>query len=147
MVAFASSANANIGRSVSHRCCLCACCVLSDGARSSMCPHTHTHTYIHIYICIYPYTHTHAHITPITHAHTSHTHHTHAMFCAGDTIGEWLNVLQSVQLPFALLPVLYFTSDARIMVRRSDTHTKHSTQRQHRGASAQTQWHWHRIVT
>jgi len=32
-----------------------------------------------------------------------------------DGLDEWLNVLQSVQLPFALLPVLYFTSDVRIM--------------------------------
>jgi len=32
-----------------------------------------------------------------------------------DGLYEWLNVLQSVQLPFALLPVLYFTSDPKIM--------------------------------
>jgi len=32
-----------------------------------------------------------------------------------DSLDEWLNVLQSVQLPFALLPVLYFTSDEKIM--------------------------------
>jgi natural resistance-associated macrophage protein len=32
-----------------------------------------------------------------------------------DSLDEWLNVLQSVQLPFALLPVLLFTSDTRIM--------------------------------
>jgi len=30
-------------------------------------------------------------------------------------INEWINVLQSVQLPFALLPFLSFTSDADIM--------------------------------
>ena len=34
---------------------------------------------------------------------------------SGDTLDEWLNVLQSVQLPFALLPVLHFTSSKRIM--------------------------------
>lgn len=32
-----------------------------------------------------------------------------------DTLDEWLNVLQSIQLPFALLPVLAFTSSSRIM--------------------------------
>jgi len=32
-----------------------------------------------------------------------------------DGLDEWLNVLQSVQLPFALLPVLYFTSDIHTM--------------------------------
>lgn len=36
--------------------------------------------------------------------------------CIGDTLDEWLNILQSIQLPFALLPVLYFTSDEKIMV-------------------------------
>ena len=30
-----------------------------------------------------------------------------------DSLDEWLNVLQSVQLPFALLPVLLFTSGKR----------------------------------
>ena len=34
---------------------------------------------------------------------------------AGDVLNEWLNVLQSVQLPFAVLPVLHFTSDKEIM--------------------------------
>ena len=34
---------------------------------------------------------------------------------ASDTLDEWLNVLQSVQLPFALLPVLHCTSHRRIM--------------------------------
>jgi len=33
----------------------------------------------------------------------------------GDTLNQWLNILQSVQLPFALLPVLHFTSRADIM--------------------------------
>ena len=28
---------------------------------------------------------------------------------------QWLNILQSVQLPFALLPVLHFTSSPRLM--------------------------------
>lgn len=32
-----------------------------------------------------------------------------------DMMNNWLNVLQSVQLPFALLPVLHFTSNERIM--------------------------------
>jgi NRAMP (natural resistance-associated macrophage protein)-like metal ion transporter len=32
-----------------------------------------------------------------------------------DTLDEWLNVLQSVQLPFALLPVLHFTSSRTLM--------------------------------
>lgn len=32
-----------------------------------------------------------------------------------DTTNEWLNILQSVQLPFALLPVLHLTSQTRIM--------------------------------
>nr|XP_022321367.1 natural resistance-associated macrophage protein 2-like [Crassostrea virginica]XP_022321377.1 natural resistance-associated macrophage protein 2-like [Crassostrea virginica]XP_022321386.1 natural resistance-associated macrophage protein 2-like [Crassostrea virginica] len=32
-----------------------------------------------------------------------------------DMMNNWLNVLQSVQLPFALLPVLHFTSSERIM--------------------------------
>ena len=32
-----------------------------------------------------------------------------------DAMENWLNVLQSVQLPFALLPVLHFTSSERIM--------------------------------
>ncbi len=34
---------------------------------------------------------------------------------AGDVLNEWLNILQSVQLPFALLPVLHFTSAPRLM--------------------------------
>ena len=34
---------------------------------------------------------------------------------ASDKLGAWLNVLQSVQLPFALLPLLHFCSDRRIM--------------------------------
>lgn len=32
-----------------------------------------------------------------------------------DLLNTWLNVLQSVQLPFALLPVLHFTNSERIM--------------------------------
>merc|ERR1711997_42832 len=32
-----------------------------------------------------------------------------------DALDEWLNVQQSVQLPFALLPLLIFNCDARIM--------------------------------
>jgi len=32
-----------------------------------------------------------------------------------DTLNEWLNVLQSIQLPFALLPVLILTSSALVM--------------------------------
>mmetsp|Transcript_4554 Transcript_4554/g.6772 ORF Transcript_4554/g.6772 Transcript_4554/m.6772 type:complete len:555 (+) Transcript_4554:320-1984(+) len=32
-----------------------------------------------------------------------------------DQVNQWLNVLQSIQLPFALLPVLHFTSDRRLM--------------------------------
>nr|BCL66021.1 divalent metal transporter-related protein [Perna viridis] len=32
-----------------------------------------------------------------------------------DTMNNWLNVLQSVQLPFALLPILHFTSSETIM--------------------------------
>ena len=32
-----------------------------------------------------------------------------------DAFDQWLNVLQSILLPFALLPVLKFTSDSRIM--------------------------------
>ena len=34
---------------------------------------------------------------------------------AADKLDEWLNVLQSVQIPFAILPLLRFTSDPRIM--------------------------------
>mmetsp|Transcript_83074 Transcript_83074/g.173902 ORF Transcript_83074/g.173902 Transcript_83074/m.173902 type:complete len:583 (+) Transcript_83074:312-2060(+) len=33
------------------------------------------------------------------------------------TVSQWLNILQSVQLPFALLPVLHFTSDPNVMGR------------------------------
>lgn len=33
----------------------------------------------------------------------------------GDTLDEYLNLLQSVQLPFALLPILHFTNSKRIM--------------------------------
>ncbi|XP_070535761.1 natural resistance-associated macrophage protein 2-like [Ptychodera flava] len=32
-----------------------------------------------------------------------------------DSLNEWLNILQSIQLPFALIPVLHFTSSQRIM--------------------------------
>ena len=32
-----------------------------------------------------------------------------------DMMNNWLNVLQSVQLPFALLPVLHFTNSSRVM--------------------------------
>ncbi|KJE94747.1 ferrous ion membrane transporter DMT1 [Capsaspora owczarzaki ATCC 30864] len=31
------------------------------------------------------------------------------------SLGEWLNILQSIQLPFALLPILIFTSSERVM--------------------------------
>merc|ERR1712048_239053 len=34
-----------------------------------------------------------------------------------NSINEYLNVLQSVQLPFAMLPLLYFTSQPRVMGR------------------------------
>lgn len=34
-----------------------------------------------------------------------------------DDVDEWLNILQSVQLPFALLPVLHFTSNEDVMGR------------------------------
>lgn len=34
---------------------------------------------------------------------------------SGDEFDEWLNVLQSIQMPFALLPLLCFTSDRRLM--------------------------------
>ncbi|CAE8586185.1 unnamed protein product [Polarella glacialis] len=30
-------------------------------------------------------------------------------------VSEWLNILQSVQLPFALLPLLHFNSDPEVM--------------------------------
>ena len=32
-----------------------------------------------------------------------------------NTINEWLNILQSIQLPFALVPVLSFTASACLM--------------------------------
>jgi len=32
-----------------------------------------------------------------------------------NTVSQWLNILQSVQLPFALLPVLHFCSDSEVM--------------------------------
>ena len=32
-----------------------------------------------------------------------------------DSVDEWLNILQSVQLPFALLPLLYFTNSEKVM--------------------------------
>ncbi len=32
-----------------------------------------------------------------------------------DNLSEWLNVLQSIQLPFALLPLLCLVSNSRIM--------------------------------
>jgi hypothetical protein len=32
-----------------------------------------------------------------------------------DDVDQWLNILQAVQLPFALLPVLHFTSDRALM--------------------------------
>jgi hypothetical protein len=41
-------------------------------------------------------------------ARTSNSH-------TGDTLDEYLNILQSIQLPFALLPILHFTSSKRIM--------------------------------
>ena len=33
----------------------------------------------------------------------------------GDSLDEYLNILQSIQLPFALLPILHFTSSKRVM--------------------------------
>lgn len=33
----------------------------------------------------------------------------------GDSLDEYLNILQSIQLPFALLPILHFTSSRRVM--------------------------------
>jgi natural resistance-associated macrophage protein len=36
----------------------------------------------------------------------------------GDKVNSFLNILQSVQLPFALLPVLHFCSDRRVMGNR-----------------------------
>lgn len=36
-------------------------------------------------------------------------------YLAADRLDEWLNVLQSIQLPFALLPLLHFTSRREIM--------------------------------
>ena len=35
-----------------------------------------------------------------------------------DTVQQWLNVLQSVQLPFAILPVIYFTNSRKTMGER-----------------------------
>ena len=32
-----------------------------------------------------------------------------------DGADQWLNILQSIQLPFALLPVLHFTSSPKLM--------------------------------
>ena len=32
-----------------------------------------------------------------------------------NTINEWLNILQSIQLPFAIVPVLSFTASAAVM--------------------------------
>ena len=32
-----------------------------------------------------------------------------------DSVNEWLNVQQSIQLPFALLPLLFFSSNERVM--------------------------------
>ena len=34
-----------------------------------------------------------------------------------NAINEWLNILQSIQLPFAMLPILHFSSDPRLMRR------------------------------
>ena len=34
-----------------------------------------------------------------------------------NAINEWLNILQSIQLPFAMLPILHFSSDPRVMRR------------------------------
>ena len=39
-----------------------------------------------------------------------------------DTLNEWLNVQQSVQLPFALLPLLFFNSNKRVMGEFTLTH-------------------------
>jgi hypothetical protein len=36
-------------------------------------------------------------------------------WCSFSFFPQWLNILQSVQLPFALLPVLHFTSSPRLM--------------------------------
>jgi Mn2+/Fe2+ NRAMP family transporter len=35
-----------------------------------------------------------------------------------DKFQEWINILQSIQLTFALLPVLHFTSDPQVRPRR-----------------------------
>jgi len=35
----------------------------------------------------------------------------------GNVVNEWLNILQSVQLPFALLPILHFNADPSVMGR------------------------------
>jgi hypothetical protein len=48
-----------------------------------------------------------------THPHTPNQHHPPAR--PTNRLQEWLNVLQSVLLSFSLLPVLHFTSSARIM--------------------------------
>lgn len=32
-----------------------------------------------------------------------------------DVLNQWINILQSVQLPFAVIPLLLFTSDKRVM--------------------------------
>merc|ERR1712166_1206580 len=39
-------------------------------------------------------------------------------------MNEWLNTLQSLQLPFALLPVLHFTNSKRVMGVFANTQTK-----------------------
>ncbi|EFA85430.1 solute carrier family 11 member 1 [Heterostelium album PN500] len=39
-----------------------------------------------------------------------------------DALDQWLNVLQSVQLPFAILPVLYFTSREEVMGKEFKNH-------------------------
>ena len=38
-----------------------------------------------------------------------------------DSADQWLNILQSIQLPFALLPVLHFTSNPKVMGRFANT--------------------------
>lgn len=38
-----------------------------------------------------------------------------------DAFQEWINILQSIQLTFALLPVLHFTSSKKIMGKAATT--------------------------
>ena len=50
-----------------------------------------------------------------------------AAFAQPDILGdldEWMNVLQSIQLPFAMIPVLHFTSMPNVMGTRFCNGTK-----------------------